>query len=175
MAARLSTAILALFLSAASALAGGAEDNEAGRAAAAAGRLDEALSLFDKAIASGELRGQELAQAYNNRGNIHGLLKDPKRSMQDLNQALLLDPDYASAYYNRAITHQDLGDLEAAISDYSEVLRLIPESVTALFFRGVTYEKLGDRGSAVRDYRRAYELAPEDPLVNAKLTELGLL
>ncbi len=170
-------ALLALFLAAGPdtyAWADAKEDAEEARLAAAEGRIEEALALLDQAILSGELRGEDLAQAYNNRGNIHGMMKQPKLSLQDLNQALMLDPNYASAYYNRAITNQDLGRFEAAIADYDEVLRLIPDSVTTLFFRGVTHERLGDRRAAERDFLRARELAPNDPLVNAKLEELGL-
>ena len=123
------------------ALADGMEDIDAGRAAAEAGNFEEALDYFDRAILGGELRGNDLALAYNNRGNVHAAMGNPKRSLQDLNRAILIDPNYVNAYYNRAITHQDLGELEKAVNDYGEVLRLNPEHLAATFYRGLINEK----------------------------------
>lgn len=153
----------------------GQADIEAGHAAAQAGQMEEALAHFTSAIKSGDLKGTELAKAYNNRGNVQAALGQSKRSLQDLNRAILIDPNYSAAYYNRAITRQDLGEFEKALADYSEVLRINPEHVAALFYRGLIREKLGRRRDAEKDFLKAYELAPDDITVKSKLISMGLI
>ena len=148
---------------------------DAGHAAAQAGQLEEALALFTSAIKSGDLKGTDLAKAYNNRGNVQAALGESKRSLQDLNRAILIDPKYTAAYYNRAITRQDLGEFDKALEDYSAVLEINPEHVAALFYRGLIREKLGRRRDAEKDFMKAYELAPDDITVKSKLVSMGLI
>jgi len=164
-----------LGLSAEPVQAEGLADIEAGHAAAQAGQLEEALALFTSAIKSGDLRGADLAKAYNNRGNVQAALGETKRSLQDLNRAILIDPNYTAAYYNRAITRQDLGEFDKALEDYSAVLEINPEHVAALFYRGLIRERLGRRRDAKEDFLKAYELAPDDITVKSKLQSMGLL
>ena len=157
------------------ALGDGMSDIDSGRAAAAAGNLEEALDYFDSAIKGGDLRGNDLALAYNNRGNVHAAMGNPKRSLQDLNRAILIDPKYVNAYYNRAITYQDLGELEKAVKDYGEVMRLNPNHLAATFYRGLINEKLGRHKDAEKDFLKAYELEPENTTVKGKLQAMGLI
>ena len=157
------------------ALGDGMSEIDAGRVAAAAGNLEEALDHFNQAIKSGDLSDNDLALAYNNRGNVHAAMGNPKRSLQDLNRAILIDPKYINAYYNRAITYQDLGELEKAIKDYSEVMRLNPNHLAATFYRGLINEKLGRHEAAEKDFLKAYELEPENLTVKSKLQAMGLI
>ncbi len=62
--------------------------------------------------------------AYNNRGNAYNDLGEHQRAIEDLNEAIRLDPKLAMAYNNRGISYGNLGEHQRAIEDYDEALRL---------------------------------------------------
>lgn len=62
--------------------------------AAAAGRYDEVVSLLSGAIDSGSLSESDTAIAYSNRGIAYSLLKRYGLAVQDLNQAIRLNPEH---------------------------------------------------------------------------------
>ena len=73
------------------------------------GRLDEAFKLYTKLIE--ENSGYEnLAKAFNNRGQIKYLRVDFDEAIEDYTNAIKLDNSYAVAYYNRGQIHYRLGE-----------------------------------------------------------------
>ena len=80
-------ALLAVLALAAVALAGGKQDIVAGNQAAQDGQFKKAITLYTKAIESGQLTATNLAVAYNNRGSAHDDLGQPKAALADYNQA----------------------------------------------------------------------------------------
>jgi tetratricopeptide (TPR) repeat protein len=46
---------------------------------------------------------------------------DPKKAIEYLNNAIILQPDYADAYNNRGIAYADLGQQQLAIEEYSRL------------------------------------------------------
>lgn len=90
--------ILLLTLAAATlAHAGGAQDGEAGLAALKRGSNDEAIRLFTRAIASGDLAPDDQEFAYLNRGKAYLAKGDRVAATADLRLAARLKPDDADA------------------------------------------------------------------------------
>ena len=85
---------------------------------------DQQISGCTAAIRSGQFSGRNLAVAYNNRGLAYYGLGDYARAIEDLDQALRIDPGDANAYKNRAIAHCKLGQVKASLDDRMQTLRL---------------------------------------------------
>ncbi len=85
----------------------------AGRAAIRAGKLQEALVELTAAV---ELDPRH-ALAWNARGYVHLLLKQPEKALEDFNRALEIDPDYLNALVNRSEARRRLGDRQGAAAD----------------------------------------------------------
>ena len=90
---------------------------------------------------------------------------DPKKTIEYLNNAIILQPDYADAYGNRGNAYTDLGQYQRAIEDYNEAIRLNPdlaEAYKAYNNRGTTYARdLGQYKRAIEDYNKAIRLKPD--------------
>ncbi len=119
-------ALLAVLALAAVALAGGKQDIVAGNQAAQDGQFKKAITLYTKAIESGQLTATNLAVAYNNRGSAHDDLGQPKAALADYNQAILTDPSYAEAYYNRSYAFEKMKLWPRALADAIRAAELQP-------------------------------------------------
>ena len=60
-------------------------------------------------------------------------------AIDELNEAIRLNPQFAEAYYNRGIAYYDLGQHERAIEDFDEAVRLNPQDAEAYYNRGNAY------------------------------------
>jgi tetratricopeptide (TPR) repeat protein len=107
--------------------AGGADDAQAGFAAAASCNYDEAIRLFTKAIESGELSQKYLSVVYNSRGNAWINKGDYDKAIADLTKAIEIDPKYANSYYTRGIAWEKKGNSNRAIVDYSKATEINPK------------------------------------------------
>jgi tetratricopeptide (TPR) repeat protein len=133
-------------------------DNYQGRGVAyrMAGKLDEAMADFNKAI---ELDPKN-ADAYNSRGNLYLDKKDYKAAIADYTQAIKLQPNYAYAYDNRGDAYDDENDPRDAIVDYTKAIQLTPNSASFYNDRGLAYFHNKNYDSAIADYTKAIELDP---------------
>ena len=59
----------------------------------------------------------DFVQALNARGFAYNLIQNWKFALEDLNEAIRLDPNYPNAYVNRAVTRKALGDAAGAQAD----------------------------------------------------------
>ena len=69
-----------------------------------------------------------LANVYNNRGNLWNRLQQPEEALANYDEALRLNPNFAEAYRNRGVTKAKLGKHEEAIAELEKAMRLKPES-----------------------------------------------
>src|SRR5262245_61150390 len=88
---------------------------------------DAAIAACSRLIASGRLRGTELAKAYYFRGVEYRDKGDLDRALADLGQAIKLDPKFALAFNNRGLAWEDKGEIDRAIADYDAAIRLDPQ------------------------------------------------
>lgn len=91
------------------------DEFDLGQAAADAGRHQEAIEHFNKAIA---LNPND-ACAYNNLGVEQEAVGQPDQAMQSYDKAITLDPTLANAWENRGNLYLDRGDADRADIDYA--------------------------------------------------------
>lgn len=131
-----------------------------GQKALEAGNDDQAISVFDRALAI----NPKMAGIYFCRGILFSLQGQPQRALEDLNQALSLDldPDYLPlAYKERANAHYNLGHFPEALEDCSRALLRAPEDFLTLFNRALCYMKVGQLQEAIKDLDRALAINPD--------------
>jgi tetratricopeptide (TPR) repeat protein len=120
-----------------------------------------ALAACDRAIASGQFDGEELAKLHTSRGVERRRAGDIEGAIGDYDQAIKLNPGDQFAFNNRANLWRDKGDLQRAIADYSEAIRIDPGYTAAYVNRGLLYERLKDVDNARADYQRAIDMPPK--------------
>ena len=83
-----------------------------------------------------------------------------QQAIEDLNQALALNPKYAEAYNNRGYVYMRLQNYEAALADLNRAIELRPDYATALRNRGDIYNYYyqRDRNQAIADYDKVVSL-----------------
>ncbi|MFY9341280.1 MAG: tetratricopeptide repeat protein, partial [Planctomycetota bacterium] len=124
--------------------------------AEAAGRLDDAVRAYERALPGGGVethfnlgncyyamrrrpeasarfaaavaRAPEYAEAWNNLGIVRGELGDRPGAIEALRQALELVPHYADAHYNLAEALAVVGDLDGARAHWRAYLTFDPNS-----------------------------------------------
>jgi len=106
--------------------AGGLDDVNAGIAAGEKGDNDEAIRLFTKAIASGELSREDLFITYYNRGLAWAKKRDFDKAIADYTKAIEINPKYAYAYLNRGLAWANKGDYDKANADFTKAKEIDP-------------------------------------------------
>jgi len=81
-----------------------------------------------------------------------------EKAIEELSQAIRLDPNLAPAYYNWGTAYGNLGQNKRAIEEFDQVIRLNPNDAEAYYWRGVAYDALGQRERDIQDWRKACEL-----------------
>jgi tetratricopeptide (TPR) repeat protein len=93
-------------------------------------RFNEALSSYQRALASGIARPEEV---HLNRSVIFSdFLRDHTSAAAELQQALTLNPAYTPALLNLANLYEDLGKRPEASSLYARILAIEPNTFEAL-------------------------------------------
>jgi Tfp pilus assembly protein PilF len=131
---------------------------ETGNAIEDENRLEEALALYEKALAI----APQSARAHLNVGNIRLRLGSIASALESYEAAVSIDPTYAGAYYNLGNGHLRAHRPRAAMKAYDRAIELNPEFVEAQLARA---DLLGtffrDDDAAKLAYRRVFELAPD--------------
>ena len=68
-----------------------------------------------------------MALAFSSRGNAYYNKRDYDRAIQDLTQAVKLNPNDIPAFNDRGIAYGIKGEVDLAIEDFEQVIRLDPE------------------------------------------------
>ena len=146
---------------------------ERGRALAHAGRSEEALASFERAVAAKHddveaLVGQ--AQAHHELGQIED-------ATDCFELALAFSPDHLPALLGLARLRREAGDCDGALALLERAARAAPRSAEPYFERGLTHNRGGNTRAALAAYERALELAPDHvpACINAGLIHLAQL
>ncbi|WP_341526003.1 tetratricopeptide repeat protein [Nostoc sp. UHCC 0302] len=86
-----------------------------------------------------------------------------QKAVEDLTQAIELDPQNALAYNRRGDAYYQLGDYEKAQADSSQAILLNPQDDNAYYDRGFSFYELGKYKEAIRDYTEAIKLNLKNP------------
>lgn len=145
---------------------------DAGIAAHRAGRLDEALSLYDQAIA----RGVHRSGAFTNIGVILRQRRRFAAAAAAHRKALEFSPDDPGILGNLGNALKDDGRFEEAIAIKRRVIELAGETAETLHSLGIALRDAGELDEADAVFARALALKPDDPEIrfNLALTQLHL-
>ncbi|QHO72163.1 hypothetical protein ACH79_05580 [Bradyrhizobium sp. CCBAU 051011] len=140
-----------------------------GQALAKAGKTDEAMAEFDRALA---LDPYNVPALYG-RGLIYQGEKQHEQAIADFTAANGLTPQRVEPLLARATSYLAIDKAKEAASDLDEAVQTDPNSAQAWSARGVTYERLGDKAKAFASYGRALALRPKDEAARSGLARTG--
>jgi tetratricopeptide (TPR) repeat protein len=86
--------------------------------------LDMALDILDSVVAI----KPDYAEGWNQRATVFFMQRDFRRSLDDLQHVLALEPRHFKAINGLALIMQELGDKKAALKAFREALELYPQS-----------------------------------------------
>lgn len=123
---------------------------------------DRAIEDLTRCIATrgALLTTENLATVYQLRGAAYKSTHNYSRAIQDLNEAIRLDPRFGRAYYFLGVTYHEMGQDERAIQDYNKAVALEPNEAVPLIGRGNSYLDMGEVDRAFRDFDDAIHLKP---------------
>ena len=140
--------------------------------AAAANQFEQAIRLYDQAIALKPAH----AETYFKRGNALKNVGELELAICSYNQAIERSPGHAHAYCNRGTAQQELGSGEAALSSYDQAIALDRMDAKAHYNRALLLQDRFCWLEALASYDRAIEIDPSfaDAQYNRALTLLFL-
>ncbi|MHB8626941.1 MAG: tetratricopeptide repeat protein [Aggregatilineales bacterium] len=102
------------------------------------------------------------ASEYHLRHQVRAAEGDVAGAMEDLTQALRLEPERAEILIDRAVLRRQTGDSAGALADLEQALRLDARSGLAYRERGTTYYYQQHWQQAVENFTQALRLLPDD-------------
>jgi hypothetical protein len=102
------------------------------------------LNMNDYFAPSNDYRSTnlELAEAYNNRGNIYFTHGNLKQAIVDYSRAISFKGNYEEAFYNRGYAYYKEGDLPDAIANFSKAIEINPQDTVAYNNRSACINQL---------------------------------
>ncbi len=100
------------------------------------------------------------AAAYNNRSLVLRYWGRHEEELDDLNNAIRLNPEYSPAHNNRGWVYAIQGNFELAFADFEMALRLNPDSALAHNNYAWFLAETGDYAAASKHAERAIALTP---------------
>jgi tetratricopeptide (TPR) repeat protein len=140
-----------------------------GCALAQAGKTEDALADFNKAIAL----ASDNADAYYNRGLLYQGQGQQQPAIDDFTTASALMPQQASPLVARAQSYLALDKVAEAAADLDAAVQADPQNAQAWIARGAAYERLGEKTKAAGSYRRAMNLRPKDDAARTGFARVG--
>lgn len=175
----------------------------AGRTAKAAGRLDEAIAEYRRAVRFHPARAEfhvslglalraagrsdeareayeraiqiapALAEAHHNLGNLHAERGDWQAARGCYLRALAASPYFAVAHFELGNVLRETGAVLDAAACYEQALALKPGLVAAWRALGVARQELREHAAALAAYERALELAPDSAATHVNLSTVN--
>jgi lipoprotein NlpI len=133
------------------------DDARAGVAAQQHGRFDEAIKLYDKALAEGGLPAKDEVVVYLDRATAYYRLARFDEAITDYTTVIKRQPS-AQAYNDRGNAYRLAGRYAEAIADLSEAIRRDPGLAIAYDNRANAYVHESRFAEALADYDHAVAL-----------------
>jgi lipoprotein NlpI/transglutaminase-like putative cysteine protease len=118
-------------------------------------RVEERIAIVGKAIDSGRLTGEDLAQAYCDRGLALSDSGNISDAMKDIQLAIKTAPNLASVYVCRADLLFVLKEYPKSIADYTQAITLGDTSSHTVYHRGQSRFYNNQLTSALDDFTKA--------------------
>lgn len=123
------------------------------------GKLQEALSDYNKAIEISEDR----ERSYNNRGIVYEMMGRHEEAIADYNAAIMSYPEYVTAYINRGDCYAKLGRMQEALRDLTKAIELDPGDLNGYQKRAGVNAAMGNTEMALKDYASYLSIYPLEP------------
>lgn len=117
------------------------------------GEHGHAIADYNRAIELNPSPGT--TETYVRRSHVYQRKRDYERAMQDLDQALKLDPRNIFALSNHCYVQALAGAFDKALAYCNEALRIRPDDFSILNNRGFIYLKMGSLEDAIAAYDAA--------------------
>ncbi len=125
-----------------------------GSDAEAAGRLEEAVRAYERAL------GADNAEAHFNLGNCYYALRRRDEARAQFEAAAAVAPDYAEAWNNLGIVRGELGDRDGATAALQRALVLVPHYADAHYNLAEVLASAGELEAARRHWRAYLSFDP---------------
>ncbi len=102
----------------------------------------------------------DTADKHYRRGNEYHRNGQYQRAIQELSEAIRLEPGFADALDRRGVAYKNLGNYDRAIFDYDRAIDLNASIDTYYYNRGHAYYFKNQFDQAIRDYSDAIRLKP---------------
>ncbi len=113
----------------------------------AAGRLEEAVRAYERAVPGGD------PEVLFNLGNCLLSLRRPEEARARFAEAVAAEPDYAEAWNNLGIAEGERGRAEAAIAAFRRAIAIVPHYADAHYNLAEALAVEGDLAEARRHFR----------------------
>lgn len=114
-----------------------------------------AIKLFTLVLKSDPKDANSLSQ----RAVCYLNLKEHKKSIADINAAILVDPEYSYYYQCRAYIKADMKDYEGSLKDYEKAVELDPNDSIALNNLALAQEQMGWATQAKKNFDKSDKIA----------------
>ncbi len=141
--------------------------NSLGAIASDAGRTDEAVEHFSRAVRF----GPDYPEAFNNLGLMYARQGRAADSVEQYRKALALNPGLAPAHGNLGLALVTLGRMDEALPAYEAAIRLEPDAAIYRSNLGAALYQQGRAADAIAPFTEALKL---DPALGQAHTGLGL-
>jgi tetratricopeptide (TPR) repeat protein len=158
---RLAAAVAVGVVLAGSALAQSRTENW-NECASRTGDRDLAIGACTAIIRSGQETTDNLARAFTNRAAAYLDKGQGGQAIDDLSQAIQLEPSYVPALKLRGDLYGRSQRYDLALADWNRVVQLRPNDGDAYGGRALAYLSSGDYGRAIQDCGQALALNPND-------------
>ncbi len=130
--------------------------NNRGVALAAAGRFDEAIENFRKAIRN----NPNYVEAPDNLGVALAAMGRLDEAIENYHQAIQINPNYAEALNDLGLALTEKGQFDEAIENYHKAIQINPNYAEALGNLGVVLAAKGRFDEAIESYHKAIQINP---------------
>jgi tetratricopeptide (TPR) repeat protein len=119
---------------------------------------NKAIERFRKAAEIDRKYTQNLAIAYQQRAFSYANDQRFQDALNDLNEAIKINPRDARAYEQRAAVEMRINDYDKALADYGEAIKTDPGEIRYHLYRGYIYEMRGDLQNAMAETDAALKI-----------------
>lgn len=119
------------------------------------GKLDEAITAFQAALAL-----REHPRARSNLGAVYRRQGKISQALEEYHRAIALDPENPEPYFGIGIVYAEAGDHEQAFASYRRALEIDPGYTEARTNLGALLASEGRIDEAIAEYRRAIASDP---------------
>lgn len=109
---------------------------------------------------------------YVRRSQAYQALGNTTQALNDLNQAVVIDPLNANAYYARAQFFLADENLDSSLADFTSAIMLNPQYAEAYAYRGLVFMHQEKTDLALSDFLTAVNLNPSEPFPYVHLGDL---